>query len=134
MYKKCYQGKKLDHNLYEMHLWEDDGEHQVVEYKNKSYVNCNPAESTLKGLNKLILNKEKLNSDLEDNWAVIAEAIQTILRRENYPNPYEALKNLTRTNQKINKDSISSFIETLEVSESIKNELRALTPQNYTGI
>ena len=91
-------------------------------------------KSTLKGLNKLILNKEKLNSDLEDNWAVIAEAIQTILRRENYPNPYEALKNLTRTNEKINKDSISSFIETLEVSESIKNELRVLTPHNYTGI
>ncbi len=91
-------------------------------------------KSTLKGLNKLILNKEKLNSDLEDNWAVIAEAIQTILRRDNYPNPYEALKNLTRTNEKINKRSISDFIETLEVSESIKNELRALTPQNYTGI
>ena len=91
-------------------------------------------KSTLKGLNKLILNKEKLNSDLEDNWAVIAEAVQTILRRENYPNPYEALKNLTRTNEKINKKSISNFIETLEVSESIKNELRGLTPQNYTGI
>ena len=91
-------------------------------------------KSTLKGLNKLILNKEKLNSDLEDNWAVIAEAIQTILRRDNYPNPYEALKNLTRTNEKINKRSISDFIETLEVSESIKNELRGLTPQNYTGI
>ena len=91
-------------------------------------------KSTLKGLNKLILNKEKLNSDLEDNWAVIAEAIQTILRRDNYPNPYEALKNLTRTNKKINKRSISDFIETLEVSESIKNELRGLTPQNYTGI
>ncbi len=82
----------------------------------------------------MCFNKEKLNSDLEDNWAVIAEAIQTILRRENYPNPYEALKNLTRTNEKINKDSISSFIETLEVSESIKNELRVLTPHNYTGI
>ena len=91
-------------------------------------------KSTLKGLNKLILNKEKLNSDLEDNWAVIAEAIQTILRRDNYPNPYEALKNLTRTNEKINKRSISDFIETLEVPESIKNELRGLTPQNYTGI
>ena len=91
-------------------------------------------KSTLKGLNKLILNKEKLNSDLEDNWAVIAEAVQTVLRRENYPNPYEALKNLTRTNEKINKNSISNFIETLKVSESIKNELRRLTPQNYTGI
>ena len=91
-------------------------------------------KSTLKGLNKLILNNEKINSDLEDNWAVIAEAIQTILRRENYPNPYETLKNLTRTNEKINKESIRNFIETLNVSESIKNELRSLTPQNYTGI
>ena len=91
-------------------------------------------KSTLKGLNKLILNNEKINSDLEDNWAVIAEAIQTILRRENYPNPYETLKNLTRTNEKINKESIRSFIETLNVSESIKDELRSLTPQNYTGI
>ena len=91
-------------------------------------------KSTLKGLNKLILNNEKINSDLEDNWAVIAEAIQTILRRENYPNPYETLKNLTRTNEKINKKSIRNFIETLNVSESIKDELRSLTPQNYTGI
>ena len=91
-------------------------------------------KSTLKGLNKLIINNEKINSDLEDNWAVIAEAIQTILRRENYPNPYETLKNLTRTNEKINKESIRSFIETLSVSESIKDELRSLTPQNYTGI
>jgi len=91
-------------------------------------------KSTLKGLNKLILNNEKINSDLEDNWAVIAEAIQTILRRENYPNPYETLKNLTRTNEKINKESIRIFIETLNVSESIKDELRSLTPQNYTGI
>ena len=91
-------------------------------------------KSTLKGLNKLILNNEKINSDLEDNWAVIAEAIQTILRRENYPNPYETLKNLTRTNEKINKESIRSFIETLSVSKSIKDELRSLTPQNYTGI
>ena len=91
-------------------------------------------KSTLKGLNKLILNNEKINSDLEDNWAVIAEAIQTILRRENYPNPYETLKNLTRTKEKINKKSIRNFIETLNVSESIKDELRSLTPQNYTGI
>ena len=91
-------------------------------------------KSTLKGLNKLILNNEKINSDLEDNWAVIAEAIQTILRRENYPNPYETLKNLTRTNKKINKESIRNFIETLNISESIKDELRSLTPQNYTGI
>ena len=91
-------------------------------------------KSTLKGLNKLILNNEKINSDLENNWAVIAEAIQTILRRENYPNPYETLKNLTRTNEKINKESIRNFIETLNVSESIKDELRSLSPQNYTGI
>ena len=91
-------------------------------------------KSTLKGLNKLILNNEKINSDLENNWAVIAEAIQTILRREKYPNPYETLKNLTRTNEKINKESIRNFIETLNVSESIKDELRSLSPQNYTGI
>ncbi|MDR6301091.1 adenylosuccinate lyase [Mesonia maritima] len=91
-------------------------------------------KSTLKGLNKLLLNEEKLNQDLENNWAVVAEAIQTILRREAYPNPYEALKGLTRTNEKINAKSIAEFIETLEVSEDIKNELKAITPQNYTGI
>ena len=91
-------------------------------------------KSTLKGLNKLLLNEEKLNQDLEQNWAVVAEAIQTILRREAYPNPYEALKGLTRTNEKINAKSIAEFIETLEVSEEIKNELKAITPQNYTGI
>ncbi|WP_121665471.1 adenylosuccinate lyase [Mesonia aquimarina] len=91
-------------------------------------------KSTLKGLNKLLLNEEKLNQDLENNWAVVAEAIQTILRREAYPNPYEALKGLTRTNEKINAKSIAEFIETLDVSEEIKNELKAITPQNYTGI
>ena len=91
-------------------------------------------QSTLKGLNKLLLNEEKLNEDLEKNWAVVAEAIQTILRREAYPNPYEALKGLTRTNEKITAKSIADFIETLEVSEEIKNELKAITPQNYTGI
>ena len=90
--------------------------------------------STLKGLDKLLLNKEKLNSDLENNWAVVAEAIQTILRREAYPNPYEALKGLTRTNEAINKQSISEFIDSLEVSEEIKQELKQITPQNYTGI
>ncbi|WP_029033741.1 adenylosuccinate lyase [Salinimicrobium terrae] len=90
--------------------------------------------STLKGLNKLLLNEAKLNEDLEKNWAVVAEAIQTILRREGYPNPYEALKGLTRTNEKINKDSISQFIEQLDVSEEIKEELQQITPQNYTGI
>ena len=91
-------------------------------------------QSTLKGLNKLLLNKEKFEQDLENNWAVVAEAIQTILRRENYPNPYEALKGLTRTNEKINKDSIANFIDTLEVSDAIKNELKQISPSNYTGI
>ncbi|MFD1095727.1 adenylosuccinate lyase [Salegentibacter chungangensis] len=91
-------------------------------------------KSTLKGLNKLLLNEEKLNADLEANWAVVAEAIQTILRREGYKNPYEALKGLTRTNERINKESIASFIETLEVSKEIKEELKAITPQNYTGV
>jgi adenylosuccinate lyase len=90
--------------------------------------------STLKGLNKLLLNKEKFEEDLENNWAVVAEAIQTILRREGYPNPYEALKGLTRTNDKINQQSIAHFIDTLEVSEEIKNELKMITPSNYTGI
>ena len=90
--------------------------------------------STLKGLNKLLLNKEKFEQDLENNWAVVAEAIQTILRREAYPNPYEALKGLTRTNEKINQKSISDFIDTLEVSAEIKEELKAITPSNYTGI
>ena len=85
-------------------------------------------------MNKLLLNEEKLNEDLEKNWAVVAEAIQTILRREAYPNPYEALKGLTRTNEKITAKSIADFIETLEVSEEIKSELKAITPQNYTGI
>ena len=90
--------------------------------------------STLKGLNKLLLNKDKFAQDLENNWAVVAEAIQTILRREAYPNPYEALKGLTRTNDKINKDAIASFIDTLDVSNEIKSELKAITPDNYTGI
>jgi len=90
--------------------------------------------STLKGLNKLIINKEKFAEDLENNWAVVAEAIQTILRREAYPNPYEALKGLTRTNEKITQKSMADFIESLEVSSSIKEELKAITPSNYTGI
>jgi len=90
--------------------------------------------STLKGLNKLLLNKEKFEQDLEDNWAVVAEAIQTILRRENYPNPYEALKGLTRTNAIINQKSMADFIDGLEVSDAIKTELKAITPSNYTGI
>jgi adenylosuccinate lyase len=91
-------------------------------------------QSTLKGLNKLLLNEDKFAEDLENNWPVVAEAIQNILRREGYPNPYEALKGLTRTNEKINKNSISIFIDTLEVSEEIKNELKQITPSNYTGI
>eukprot|EP01089_Gocevia_fonbrunei_P023174 TRINITY_DN9640_c0_g4_i1.p1 TRINITY_DN9640_c0_g4~~TRINITY_DN9640_c0_g4_i1.p1 ORF type:complete len:448 (+),score=93.39 TRINITY_DN9640_c0_g4_i1:1582-2925(+) len=91
-------------------------------------------QSTLKGLNKLLLNKEKFEQDLENNWAVVAEAIQTILRREAYPNPYEALKGLTRTNEKITQQSISDFIDTLETTEEIKNELKQITPSNYTGI
>ena len=91
-------------------------------------------QSTLKGLSKLLLNVEKINADLEKNWTVVAEAIQTILRREAYPNPYEALKGLTRTNEKINQQSIANFIETLKVSVAIKEELKAITPANYTGI
>jgi adenylosuccinate lyase len=91
-------------------------------------------QSTLKGLNKLLLNEGKFAEDLENNWAVVAEAIQTILRREAYPNAYEALKGLTRTNSVINAESIAAFIETLEVSESVKQEMRVITPSNYTGI
>ena len=91
-------------------------------------------KATLKGLNKLLLNEDKFKEDLENNWAVAAEAIQTILRREAYPNPYEALKGLTRTNEKITQKSIADFIDTLEVSDEIKNELKQITPSNYTGI
>ena len=90
--------------------------------------------STLKGLNKLLLNESKFQEELENNWAVVAEAIQTILRREGYPNPYEALKGLTRTNEKINQRSIANFIEGLEISDKIKTELKAITPSNFTGI
>lgn len=90
--------------------------------------------STLKGLNKLLLNREKFEQDLENNWAVVAEAIQTILRREAYPNPYEVLKGLTRTNEKITQSSIANFIDTLEVSDAIKAELKVITPANFTGI
>ncbi len=91
-------------------------------------------KSLQKGLSKLILNEEKINRDLEDNWAVVAEGIQTILRREGYPNPYETLKQLTRTNEKINAQSISKFIDTLNVSDSVKEELRAITPHTYVGV
>ncbi len=90
--------------------------------------------STLKGLNKLLLNEEKFKQDLENNWAVVAEAIQTILRREAYPDAYEVLKGLTRTNEKINQNSIANFIDSLHVSNEIKEELKAITPANYTGI
>jgi adenylosuccinate lyase len=89
--------------------------------------------SLLKGLNKLIVNREKINSDLENNWAVVSEAIQTILRREGYPKPYEALLDLTRTNQKITYESITDFIDNLDLSDEVKNELKEITPFNYTG-
>lgn len=91
-------------------------------------------ESTLKGLRKLILNEDKLQQDLDNTWAVVAEGIQTILRRESYPNPYETLKALTRTNEGITAETIARFIDTLEVSEAVKEELRAITPSTYTGI
>lgn len=91
-------------------------------------------QSTLKGLRKLILNEEKLREDLDNTWAVVAEAIQTILRREAYPHPYEALKALTRTNEKMTEETIHAFVQTLNVSDSVKAELMAITPYNYTGI
>jgi adenylosuccinate lyase len=91
-------------------------------------------QSTLKGLHKLILNKEKINSDLDNTWAVVAEAIQTVLRREGYPHPYEALKALTRTNKTMTEETIHEFIQELNVSADIKKELMAITPHNYTGI
>jgi adenylosuccinate lyase len=91
-------------------------------------------KSTMKGLGKLLLNKEMIEKDLEDNWIVVAEAIQTILRRENYPNPYEALKELTRVNKKIDKEVFQTFIDGLEVSDVLKEELKKITPQSYTGV
>ena len=91
-------------------------------------------KSTLKGLNKLLLNEDAIKNDLEANWSVVAEAIQTILRREGYPNPYEALKDLTRTNQQINRNTIAEFVDRLDVSEEVKNELKSISPSNYTGI
>lgn len=97
--------------------------HSIIAYK-----------SLLKGLGKITLNREKLHADLEENWAVVSEAIQTILRRESYPNPYEALKELTRTGERITKDSIHRFIDGLKVSEKIKIELKSITPHNYTGV
>ena len=89
--------------------------------------------SLLKGLNKLIINIDKINRDLENNWAVVAEAIQTILRREGYPKPYETLLQLTRTNQRITSESIRIFIDSLDVSDELKEELRAISPFNFTG-
>ena len=91
-------------------------------------------QSTLKGLRKLILNEEKLKKDLDDTWAVVAEAIQTILRREAYPHPYEALKALTRTNKHMTEEAIHAFIQTLDVDDKVKAELMAITPDNYTGV
>ena len=91
-------------------------------------------KSTIRGLSKLLLNEAAIQQDLNDNWAVVAEAIQTILRRENFPNPYEALKDLTRTNQQINAQSIAEFVNNLEVSNEVKAELKQITPSNYTGI
>jgi len=91
-------------------------------------------KSTLKGLNKLLLNIDAITADLEANWAVVAEAIQTILRRDGYPNPYEALKDLTRTNTRVNAETIAAFVDGLEVSEAVKDEIKSITPLNYTGI
>jgi adenylosuccinate lyase len=91
-------------------------------------------KSTTKGLHKLLLNREAIERDLENNWAVVAEGIQTVLRREGYPKPYEALKALTRTNARITRESISEFIDNLDVNEQVKKELEKITPQNYTGI
>jgi len=91
-------------------------------------------KSLEKGIKKLELNQSAIDADLEDNWAVVAEAIQTILRREGYPKPYEALKGLTRTNQKITAEVMKEFIQTLEVSSEIKNELMQISPFNYTGL
>ena len=90
-------------------------------------------QSTLKGLRKLILNQDAIDRDLDNTWSVVAEAIQTILRREGYEKPYETLKNLTRTNSTVNARSISDFIDTLNVSDQVKAELKSITPHNYTG-
>ena len=91
-------------------------------------------QSSLKGLRKLLLNEPAIYRDLDNCWSVVAEAIQTILRREGYPKPYEALKALTRTNAHITHESIAAFIETLDVAETVKEELRALSPSTYTGV
>lgn len=91
-------------------------------------------KSTVKGLNKLLLNADAINADLEANWAVVAEAIQTILRREGYPNPYEALRDLTRTNQQVNAETIAVFVDGLDIGDGVKEELKKITPLNYIGI
>ena len=91
-------------------------------------------QSIMKGLDKLLLNEPAIYKDLDNNWAVVAEAIQTILRRESYPEPYESLKALTRTNEAITARTVKEFIETLDVEETVKEELRRITPRNYTGI
>jgi adenylosuccinate lyase len=91
-------------------------------------------QSTLKGLDKLLLNETAIALDLENNWAVVAEAIQTILRREGFPKPYEALKDLTRKNEKVTQDSVHAFIDTLAISDNLKIELKKINPSNYTGI
>jgi adenylosuccinate lyase len=91
-------------------------------------------KSLMKGMDKVILHEETIRADLNNNWAVISEAIQTILRRENYPEPYEALKDLTRTNKKIDRALFSDFIDKLKVSQKVKDELKSITPENYTGI
>ena len=91
-------------------------------------------KSTIKGLNKLLINKEAIKADLEANWAVVAEAIQTILRREGYPNPYEALKELTRTNTQVTQLTISQFVDTLAITDEVKTELKGISPFNYTGL
>lgn len=90
--------------------------------------------STIKGLDKLQLDASRIEQDLNENWAVVAEALQTILRREGYPNPYECLKELTRTNDNIDEEVVKAFIEKLDVSDAVKKELKAVTPLNYTGI
>jgi adenylosuccinate lyase len=90
--------------------------------------------SLQKGMSKLIINEAAIKHDLEANWAVVAEALQTILRRENYPHPYEALKNLTRTNKPINQASLHEFIDELNISNEVKKEMKAISPHNYTGV
>ena len=91
-------------------------------------------KSTLKGLDKLLLNEAAFAEDLENNWAVVAEAIQTILRREGYPKPYEALKGLTRKNEAVTKETVHDFVDTLDISSDLKEELKEITPSNYTGV